>query len=54
MTGFDGHGTMQGPAIAKFTANLIAGIPDPVLDPALFDPRRPLGETQEWLRAARK
>ncbi|MBO9523118.1 MAG: FAD-binding oxidoreductase [Nocardioidaceae bacterium] len=54
MTGFDGHGTMQGPAIAKFTANLIAGIPDPVLDPVLFDPHRPLGETQEWLRAARK
>lgn len=54
MTGFDGHGTMQGPAIAKFTANLIAGIPDPVLDPAIFDPHRELTETQEWLRAARK
>jgi sarcosine oxidase subunit beta len=54
MTGFDGHGTMQGPAIAKFTANLMAGIPDPVLDPAIFEPRRLATETQEWLRAARK
>jgi len=54
MTGFDGHGTMQGPAIARFTANLIAGIPDPVIDPAIFDPHRPPTETQEWLRAAKK
>lgn len=54
MTGFDGHGTMQGPAIAQFTAHLIAGIPDPVLDPAIFEPRRVATENQEWLRAARK
>ncbi|WP_148046139.1 NAD(P)/FAD-dependent oxidoreductase [Nocardioides marmoriginsengisoli] len=54
MTGFDGHGTMQGPAIAKFTANLIAGIADPFLDPAVFDPRREATATQEWLRAARR
>lgn len=54
MTGFDGHGTMQGPAIAKFTANLMAGIPDLVLNPAIFEPRRPQTETQEWLRAARR
>lgn len=54
MTGFDGHGTMQGPAIAQFTANLIAGIADPVLDPAIFDPHRIATENQEWLRAARK
>lgn len=54
MTGFDGHGTMQGPAIAKFTANLMAGIPDPVLDPVLFEPRRSLAGTQEWMRAARR
>lgn len=54
MTGFDGHGTMQGPAIGKFTANLMSGIADPVLDPAIFEPRRHLGDTQEWLRAARK
>lgn len=54
MTGFDGHGTMQGPAIAKFTANLIAGIADPVLDAGVFDPHRVATENREWLRAARK
>ncbi|MFT4008609.1 MAG: FAD-binding oxidoreductase [Nocardioidaceae bacterium] len=54
MTGFDGHGTMQGPAIAKFTANLIAGIPDSVLDPAVFDPHRVPAGTEEWLRASRR
>lgn len=54
MTGFDGHGTMQGPAIAKFTANLIAGKDDPVLDASAFDPRRIATETQEWLRASRR
>lgn len=54
MTGFDGHGTMQGPAIAAFTANLMSGIADPVLDPRVFDPHRVPTETQEWLRAARR
>jgi sarcosine oxidase, subunit beta len=52
MAGFDGHGTMQGPAIAEMTANLIAGKPDPVIDAAIFDPHRALGETDEWMRAA--
>lgn len=54
MTGFDGHGTMQGPAIAQFTAGLMLGKKDPVLDPAMFDPRRPVARTREWLRAARQ
>jgi sarcosine oxidase subunit beta len=54
MAGFDGHGTMQGPAIAEMTANLIAGKPDPVVDMTVFDPWRVPGETAEWLRAARK
>ena len=54
MTGFDGHGTMQGPAIAEFTANLIAGHEDPVLDASVFNPRRIATEKQEWLRASRR
>jgi sarcosine oxidase, subunit beta len=54
MAGFDGHGTMQGPAIAEMTANLIAGKPDPVIDVTIFDPWRTPGGTTEWLRAARK
>lgn len=54
MTGFDGHGTMQGPAIAQFTAKLMLGMPDSVLDEKVFDPRRPVTETEEWLRAARR
>jgi glycine/D-amino acid oxidase-like deaminating enzyme len=54
MAGFDGHGTMQGPAIAELTANLIAGKPDPVIDMTAFDPWRVPGPTDEWLRAARK
>jgi sarcosine oxidase subunit beta len=54
MAGFDGHGTMQGPAIAELTANFIAGKPDPVIDMAAFDPWRVAGENAEWLRAARK
>lgn len=54
MSGFDGHGTMQGPAIAEMTANCLAGKPDPVIDVAVFDPWRVPGRTDEWLRAARK
>jgi sarcosine oxidase subunit beta len=54
MAGFDGHGTMQGPAVAEMTANYIAGKPDPVIDVRLFEPRRVPGSTDEWLRAARK
>jgi sarcosine oxidase subunit beta len=54
MAGFDGHGTMQGPAIAEMTANLIAGKPDPVIDVTVFDPWRVPAGTGEWLRAARK
>jgi sarcosine oxidase subunit beta len=54
MAGFDGHGTMQGPAIAEMTANLIAGKPDPVIDMTAFDPWRTPGDTLEWLRAAQK
>lgn len=54
MTGFDGHGTMQGPAYAEFTANLLCGKEDPVLRAEDFDPRREATETLEWLRASRK
>lgn len=54
MAGFDGHGTMQGPAYAEFTANLLSGKADPVLDPKAYDPHRAVSETLEWLRAARK
>jgi sarcosine oxidase, subunit beta len=54
MAGFDGHGTMQGPAVAEMTANLIAGKPDPVIDVSIFEPRRVPGTTDEWMRAARR
>jgi len=54
MAGFDGHGTMQGPAVAEFTANLLAGKADPVLDASVFDPWRVPGATDEWMRAARR
>lgn len=54
MAGFDGHGTMQGGAVAEMTANLIVGNPDPVIDVSVFDPHRAPGQTDEWLRAARK
>lgn len=53
MTGFDGHGTMQGPALGEFTANLLTGRPDPVLSAATFDPHRAPSATLEWLRAAK-
>ena len=53
-SGFDGHGTMQGPAVAELTANLLAGKADSVIDTSIFDPWRTPGETEEWLRAARK
>jgi glycine/D-amino acid oxidase-like deaminating enzyme len=54
MTGFDGHGTMQGPAFGEFTANLLCGRPDPVVDAATFDPWRSPSQSQEWLRAAKR
>ncbi|WP_374455959.1 NAD(P)/FAD-dependent oxidoreductase [Nocardioides sp.] len=54
LTGFDAHGTMLGPVAAEFTANLMAGIPDAVLDPAIFHPRREPQQSQEWLRGARR
>lgn len=54
MTGFDGHGTMQGPALGEFTANLLLGCSDPVLNAAVFDPRREPATVHEWLRAAKQ
>lgn len=53
-TGFDGHGTMMGPAASQMLAKLMLGMPDPVLDVAIFDPHREATENLEWLRAARK
>jgi len=54
MTGFNGHGTMHGPAVAQFTANLIAGIADPSLDPSVFAPRRTPSASREWLSPGRR
>lgn len=54
MAGFDGHGTMQGGAVAEMTANLLVGNSDPVIDVSIFDPHRVPGKTDEWLRAARR
>lgn len=51
--GFDGHGTMQGPALAEMLANAMAGKSDPVLDFAMFDPRRTPHGKEEWIRAAK-
>ncbi len=51
--GFDGHGTMQGPALAQMLANLMAGKKDPVLDVSMFDPRRIPHGKAEWIRAAK-
>lgn len=51
--GFDGHGTMQGPALAEMLANAMAGKNDPVLDIAMFDPRRVPNGKDEWIRAAK-
>ena len=51
--GFDGHGTMQGPALARMMARMMAGHDDPVLDVAMFDPLRAAKHKQEWLRAAK-
>ncbi len=53
LAGFDGHGTMQGPALAKMLSRMMAGLSDPVLDVAMFNPRRIVGGKDEWLRAAR-
>ena len=52
--GFDGHGTMQGPALAKLLARTMAGDPDPTIDMSVFDPHRRPQATQEWLRAAKQ
>jgi sarcosine oxidase subunit beta len=52
--GFDGHGTMQGPALAELLAGLMAGRTDPVIDMAHFDPWRTSATTQEWIRAAKR
>ena len=54
ITGFDGHGTMMGPAASQLLAKLMLGMPDPVLDVKAFDPHRKATENLEWLRAARK
>lgn len=53
-TGFDGHGTMMGPAASQLLAKLMLGMPDPVIDVAVFDPHRLAAENLEWLRAARR
>lgn len=49
--GFDGHGTMQGPALSEIMANIMHGQGDPVIDVAMFNPWRAIHEKQEWLRA---
>lgn len=54
ITGFDGHGTMMGPAASQLLAKLMLGMPDPVLDVRVFDPHRQATGNLEWLRAARK
>lgn len=55
IAGFDGHGTMMGPAASRFLARLMEGTPDPDLDEKLFDPHRGIDfVADEWLRAARK
>ena len=51
--GFDGHGTMQGPALADLMARIMDGQGDPVLDVSMFDPWRVVAGKQEWLRAAK-
>lgn len=52
--GFDGHGTMQGPAVAELLAGYLCGRTDPVIDISVFDPWRTPTESAEWLRAARR
>jgi glycine/D-amino acid oxidase-like deaminating enzyme len=52
--GFSGHGTMHGPVVAELLARVIAGRPDPALDLAAFDPRRPPAPQSEWMRATQK
>jgi len=54
MTGLDGHGTMMGPAIGQMTADLILGIPDPVIDTSIFAPRRSPAAQGEWMRATKQ
>lgn len=54
ITGFDGHGTMMGPAASQLLAKFMVGMPDPVIDISAFDPHREATENLEWLRAARK
>jgi sarcosine oxidase subunit beta len=49
--GFDGHGTMQGPALSEIMANIMRSQADPVIDIKMFDPWREAHEKQEWLRA---
>lgn len=51
--GFDGHGTMQGPALAEILANHMAGKSDPVIDMKVFDPHRKPLSKEEWIRAAK-
>jgi sarcosine oxidase subunit beta len=51
--GFDGHGTMQGPALSAMLAGHMTGASDPTLDISLFDPWRAVQEKQEWIRAAK-
>lgn len=49
--GFDGHGTMQGPALCEIMANIMRGQGDPIIDISMFNPWREVHEKQEWLRA---
>lgn len=51
MAGFDGHGTMQGPALAEIMANIMRGQGDVEIDIAMFNPWREIKGKEEWLRA---
>lgn len=51
--GFDGHGTMQGPALAEILANHMGGKSDPIIDVNMFDPHRKPMNKEEWIRAAK-
>jgi len=52
--GFGGHGAMHGPPVAQLLARSMVGRPDPTIDIAVLDPRRPAGGTAEWMVASQK
>lgn len=54
LAGFDGHGTMQGPELARLLSRMMAGDhADDVIDVRMFDPWRAGASAGEWLRAAK-